>query len=107
MRKALSIILLCSCISLNLKAEYVDHRGHNVDSLETVMARWTAAELAEADESELKTVAMDLEELMYGFNQTNSVKSEYYARILLGVSQRMRWRHYEQLAAKNIGQHSW
>lgn len=107
MRKALSIILLCSCISLNLKAEYVDHRGHNVDSLETVMARWTAAELADADELDLKDVAMDLEKLMYGFNQTNSVKSEHYARLLLGVSQRMRWRHYEQLAAKNIGQHFW
>lgn len=107
MRKALAIILLCLCFSLRLKAEYVDHRGHNVDSLEMVMARWTAAELAEADESDLKSVALDLEELMHGFNQTNSVKSEYYARILLGVSQRMRWRHYEQLAAKNIGQHFW
>ena len=107
MRKALAIILLCLCFSLRLQAEYVDHRGHNVDSLEMVMARWTATELAEADEAELNTVAMDLEELMYGFNQTNSVKSEYYARILLELSQRMRWRQYEQRAAKSIGQHFW
>ena len=107
MRKVLAIILLCLCFCLRLKAEYVDHRGHNVDSLETVMARWTAVELAEADESELKTVAMDLEELMYGFNQTNSVKSEYYARMLLGISKRMGWHDYEQRAAKNIGQHFW
>ena len=71
------------------------------------MAEWTAQELADASISEIENVAEDLVELMYGFNQTNSVKSEYYARVLLGVSRRMHWRHYEQMAAKNIGQHFW
>ena len=107
MRKALPILLFLLCFCCRAHAEYVDHRGHNVDSLENVMAGWTARMLDEAGEAELKDVAEDLEELMYGFLQTNSVKSEYYSRMLLRLSQRMRWRHYEQLAAKNIGQHFW
>ena len=105
MKNVLLIFLaVCTCIPA---AAYTDHRGHNVDSLETVMARWTASDIADAGESELKNVADNLEELMYGFNQTNRVKSEHYARMLLNISKRFAWHHYEQLAAKNIGQHFW
>lgn len=105
MKKALILFLsVCFCIPA---AAYVDHRGHNVDSLETVMARWTAADIAKGDDEELESVAADLEELMYGFSQTNRVKSEYYARMLLDLSQRLGWYHYEELAAKGIGQHFW
>ena len=100
----LLFLAVCTCIPA---AAYTDHRGHNVDSLETVMARWTASDIAGAGESELKNVADNLEGLMYGFNQTNRVKSEHYARMLLNISKRFAWHHYEQLAAKNIGQHFW
>ena len=105
MKKALLFLLsACTCIQA---AAYTDHRGHDVDSLETVMATWTASDISNAGESELTDVAENLEELMYGFNQTNRVKSEYYARLLLNISERFGWYHYEQLAAKNIGQHFW
>lgn len=107
MRKALPILLFLICFCDKAHAEYIDHRGHNVDSLENVMAGWTARMLDQAGESELEEVAENLEELTYGFLQTNSFKSEYYARMLLRLSQRMQWRRYEQLAAKNIGQHFW
>ena len=100
----LLFLAVCTCIPA---AAYTDHRGHNVDSLETIMARWTASDIADAGESELKNVADNLVGLMYGFNQTNRVKSEYYARMLLNISKRFAWHHYEQLAAKNIGQHFW
>lgn len=105
MKKAFMILLsACTCV---LAAAYTDHRGHNVDSLETVMATWTASDISNAGELELKSVAENLEGLMSGFNQTNRVKSEYYARMLLTISERFGWHHYEQLAAKNIGQHFW
>lgn len=105
MKKALILFLsVCTCIQAEA---YTDHRGHNVDSLETVMATWTASDIANAGASELKNVAENLEGLMYGFCQTNMVKSEYYARMLLNISKRFGWHHYEQLAAKNIGQHFW
>ncbi len=106
MLKRIFILLLSACSGIPAAA-YVDHRGHNVDSLETVMARWTADDITGAGEEDLMTVAADLEELMYGFSQTNRVKSEYYARMLLDISERFEWLHYEQLAAKNIGQHFW
>lgn len=105
MKKTLILLLsICTCITA---AAFTDHRGHNVDSLETVMARWTASDIANAGETELKDVAENLEGLMYGFCQTNGVKSEYYARMLLSLSERFGWHRYEQLAAKNIGQHFW
>ena len=105
MKKAVILFLsACTCIQATA---YTDHRGHNVDSLETVMATWTADDIANAGESELKNVAENLEGLMHGFNQTNRVKSEYYARMLLNISERFGWHHYEQLAAKYIGQHFW
>lgn len=107
MRKMASLFVFIIGFCIQARAEYIDHRGHNVDSLEAVMARWTASDMAAASEDELKAVASDIEELMLGFNQTNSVKSEYYARMLLSLARRFGWDHYEQLAAKCIGQHFW
>lgn len=95
------------CFAAPSSAKYTDHRFHNVDSLETVMSHLTAADIAQADENALRHIAADLEELMWGFNQTNSVKSEYYARMLLGIADRMEWPFKVQSAAKNIGQHFW
>ena len=94
------------CFSMLANA-YTDHRFHNVDSLETVMAGWTATGIANADEADLKVITENLDELMYGFVNTNSVKSEYYARMLLSVSRRMDWYEREQSAAKVIGQMFW
>ena len=107
MRRAITFFILISIFCTAAKAEYTDHRGHNVDSLETVMAKWTAHDLAVAGDAELRNVADDLEELMYGFNQTNGVKSGYYARMLLGIARRKGWPSREQAAAKSIGQHFW
>ncbi len=107
MRKLFFFLFVTTIFAYRAEAEYNDHRGHNVDSLETVMARWTAKDLADAGEEELRHVAGDLDELMNGFNQTNGVKSEYYARILLDMSLRFGWLSKQQAAAKNIGQHFW
>lgn len=107
MKKALTVILLAVCFAASSRAGYVDHRGHNVDSLETVMSRWTADALADADEDELRHIASDVRKLMYGFMQTNSVKSEYFARMLLKISRRVSLTNYEVQAAKVIGQRFW
>lgn len=107
MRKLISLLLPIVCLSIPAWAEYTDHRGHNVDSLETVMAGWTAKEIEDAGDDDLRQIARNLDELMYGFNQTNGVKSEYYARMLLKIAERKGWRTDEQAAAKNIGQHFW
>lgn len=107
MRKAIPLLLLMLCFSLTVEAEYVDHRGHNVDSLETVMAGVTARDIEQADDERLSHIASDLQGLMYGFNQTNGVKSEYYARMLLRIARQKGWQSTIQDAAKCIGQHFW
>lgn len=107
MRKILLLLMAIFCFAVTSSAKYTDHRFHNVDSLEVVMSRLTAEDIAHADENALRHIASDLEELMWGFNQTNGVKSEYYARMLLGIAQRMDWPFKIQSAAKAIGQHFW
>ncbi len=86
---------------------YNDHRGHNVDSLEAVVARWTQQDIDAASDSALSGLLLDYEELMQGYLQTNGVKSEYYARKLLGLGQKKGWQNSVKDAAKIIGQHFW
>lgn len=107
MRKLFAILFLFLCCGITAQASYIDHRGHNVDSLETVMAGWSAARLADASESELNELSDVLEGLMWGYNQTNSVKSEHYARMLLRMAERLDRPDLECSAAKGIGQHFW
>lgn len=107
MRKTLLLAILFLAINVQAGAEYVDHRGHNVDSLESVMARRTAMDIENADDDQLRNIVDDLEGLMLGFNQTNGVKSEYYARMMLRIASRKGWHAKVQMAAKGIGQHFW
>ena len=107
MRKISLALLGILCLNISVKASYTDHRFHNVDSLEAVMAGWTAMDIEKAGEEELKHLVKDLDELMYGCLNTNSVKSEYYARMMLGIAKRMAWPEWECAAAKTIGQHFW
>ncbi len=86
---------------------YNDHRGHNVDSLEATVARWTQQDIDTASDSALSRLLLDYEELMQGYLQTNGVKSEYYARKLLGLGQKKGWQNSVKDAAKIIGQHFW
>ena len=69
-------------------AQYGDHRGHNVDSLERVVAAWPLGleDTAPADQS--LQMQKDLKNLAYGYLQINSVKSEYYARKCLALARR-------------------
>jgi len=107
MKRVFTILMMTFCFWDYSWAGYVDHRGHNVDSLETVIAKWTAKDIADADELQLGQVAKDLEELIWGFNNVNPVKSEYYARVLLGISEKNGWTQRESWALRMIGQHFW
>lgn len=86
---------------------YNDHRGHNVDSLEAAVARWTQQDIDTASDSALSRLLLDYEELMQGYLQTNGVKSEYYARKAMELAGRKGWFFPVRDAAKVIGQHFW
>ena len=100
-------VIVALTLSSHQAAAYSDHRGHNVDSLEAVVARWTQQDIDAASDSALSRLLLDYEELMQGFLQTNGVKSEYYARKLLNLGQKKGWQNSVKDAAKIIGQHFW
>ena len=100
---ALFAVLSCPRVS----AQYSDHRGRNVDSLEVDVARWTAADIQSASDSELGELVNAYNGLMQGYLQINGVKSEYYARKMMDLATSKGWQSSIKDAAKVIGQHFW
>ena len=88
-------------------ADYGDHRGHNVDSLERVVAAWPVGLEETASAEQAPEMIKALDELAYGYLQINGVKSDYYARKCLAQARRMN--DYSQCVnmEKIIGQIHW
>ena len=86
---------------------YSDHRGWDVDSLETVVSSWTPERISAAPDSELTRLVLDWEGLMEGFLQINGLKSEYYARKVLAMGRERHWDSAVRKSARIIGQHFW
>lgn len=88
-------------------AQYSDHRGRNVDSLEVAVARWTPLDIQNASDEELRGLILDYDGLMQGYLQMNGAKSEFYARKMLDIATSKGWQSSIKDAAKIIGQHFW
>ena len=85
-------ILACFFLGCSLVASaYNDHRGHNLDSLERVVARWTPDRVDQASEEELVQLNRDYRDLMLGYNVINGEKTIYYAHKALDISQPRGW----------------
>lgn len=98
--------LLLSCQILDAD-NYVDHRGHNVDSLERVVAAWSDDRIAQAGDEELAGLNRDWRELMLGYLQTDTDRSMSFARKALRMGLDKDWKVAVWDAAKVIGQHHW
>jgi len=106
--KKLSALLLSLIIQATpAAADYIDHRGHKVDSLEAVVAAWDAERIGKASDQELARLNAEWRGLMLGYLQTNGVKSRYYADKALAMAQDKVWNIAIYDAAKVIGQHCW
>lgn len=101
---AVTILLLTS---VPARAGYVDHRGHNVDSLETLVAGWTNERIAAASDEELSRLNRDWRELMLGYLQTNRRRSRFFASKALAMGLEKGWNVAVWDAAKVLGQHHW
>ena len=101
----LTCLLLASIVTV--RAEYHDHRGHNVDSLEAVVAAWTAERIASASEKEYEDLITAYDGLMDGYMLINGVKSMYYARKLHELAERKNYLRTMVSADKVLGQHFW
>ena len=84
---------------------YTDHRGHNVDSLERVVARWTPDAIDAATDEELADLTRAYSDLMLGYEVINGEKSVFYARKALAISRRKGWYNSIGDCARHIGQY--
>lgn len=89
------------------RADYIDHRGHNVDSLEAVVASWTPERIAAAGQEDYASLVKAYEDLMRGYQQINRVKSMYYARKLHELAEAKNYLRTMVSADKMMGQHFW
>jgi tetratricopeptide (TPR) repeat protein len=97
-------LILCFLPALSAGA-YTDHRGHNVDSLERVVARWTPDAIDTATEEELADLNRAYRDLMLGYEVINGEKSVFYARKALAISRRKGWYNASGDATRHIGQY--
>ena len=103
MKRVLAVITLL----LGLAAAsygYNDHRGHNLDSLERAVARWTPDAVDKASDEELVNLNRAYRDLMLGYNVLNGEKSLFYARKALSISRPRGWYAADSDAYRYIGQ---
>ena len=85
-------------------AAYNDHRGHNLDSLERVVARWTPDAVDKASNEELVKLNRAYRDLMLGYNVINGEKCLFYAHKALSISHPRGWNAADADAYRYIGQ---
>ena len=103
MRNALGILLFSVLILAGTSlpaAGYNDHRGHNLDSLERVVARWTPDMIDRASTEELIVLNRAYRDLMLGYSAINGEKCMFYARKALSVSHPRGWNAADQDALR-------
>jgi len=85
-------------------AGYNDHRGHNLDSLERAVARWTPDAVDRASEAELLELNRAYRDLMLGYAVLNGEKCMFYAHRALGISVPQGWQEANADAYRYVGQ---
>ena len=83
---------------------YNDYRGHNLDSLERAVARWTPDMIDRATDLELLDLNRAYRNLMLGYSQSLGPKCEFYAHKALAVSEPRGWDYASLDAYRYIGQ---
>ena len=101
----LAISLLLGTLTALCAGAYNDHRGHNVDSLERVVAPWTPDAIDKATEEELIDLNRAYRDLMLGYEVINGEKAVFYARKAIAISRRKGWTEATGDAARHIGQY--
>ena len=86
---------------------YKDHRGHNLDSLEREVGRWTPQAVDIASDDELVTLNRACRDLMLGYSALNGEKCVFYAHKALSISEPRGWEEANADAYRYIGQCLW
>lgn len=107
MNKRLSAGIFCIAallLSSVSAVAYNDHRGHNLDSLERAVARWTPDAVDHASEAELLELNRAYRDLMLGYAVLNGEKCMFYAHRALGISVPQGWQEANADAYRYVGQ---
>ena len=102
--KRLLLLLLILTLLIPRASAYNDHRGHNLDSLEREVARWTPDAIDKASDQELVALNNACRTLMLGYNVMNGDKCVFYARKALSISHPRKWHAADADAYRYIGQ---
>ena len=105
--RRIGIILLLTALSSARVLAYNDHRGHNLDSLERVVAKWTPDAIDRASTRELVDLNRAFRDLMLGYSALNGEKCAFYARQALSVSEPRGWEEANADAFRYLGQCFW
>ena len=98
------LILLLAVLAMPRAGAYNDHRGHNLDSLERAVARWTPDAIDKASLEDLLDLNRDYRNLMLGYHVMNGDKCIFYARRALSISHPREWYAADSDAYRYIGQ---
>ena len=104
MKRLLTIIFLLTT-ALTTSRSYNDYRGHKLDSLERVVARWTPEAVDKASTQELLELNRNYRDLMLGYSQINREKFYYYTRKALQISRKEGWESANADALRYLGQY--
>lgn len=104
MKTSLLFCLLTAALTIPA-AGYNDHRGHNLDSLERTVARWTPDAVDRASEQELVDLNRAYRDLMLGYQVLNQEKFVYYTRKALEISRPRGWEAANADALRYLGQY--
>ena len=105
--RRIGIILLLTVLPGMQVFAYNDHRGHNLDSLERAVARWTPDAIDNASDTDLITLNRAYRDLMLGYSALNGEKCVFYARKALSISEPRGWEEANADAYRYLGQCFW
>lgn len=105
--RRIGIILLLTVLPCVQVLAYNDHRGHNLDSLERAVARWTPDAIDRASTRELVDLNRAFRDLMLGYSALNGEKCMFYARKALSISEPRGWEEANADACRYLGQCFW
>ena len=98
------LLLLLAVLAMPRAGAYNDHRGHNLDSLERAVARWTPDAIDKASQEDLMDLNRAYRDLMVGYHVMNRDKCVFYGRRALSISHPRKWYAADADAYRYIGQ---
>ena len=103
MKKAILYLLLSAVFPVVASAEYSDYRGHNLDSLERVVAAWPPERVAVATQAECEDLVRAYYDLFNGYRNINGDRSILFSRKAFDLAKRWNWLVMMSDSKRNIG----